>query len=293
MYLTQKHFKNALVIAFGLHILLLIIYSINIQLNQTIVAHNPVYVKLGTRPNASQGTTEVNRQTEKIMPTPNIKSIVDQPKEIIPPPKSLEPAVVESVIEPIIQAMERIKAEIPTPAKIEKMADSPKPEKTAPTPQAKPSPPPPLVQHFRPTPMTKDQIPTRTAGEEIPFVQNLQSDKYEVKGISGNKLGNRTQAEQEVITKYEQKLALWLQQNHVYPVEARKQGMEGDAVIRMQIDRLGNVRFYELAERTPYDVLNNAVIKMVQRSDPVPPVPDDYPGDYVIEFLLPVNFKIN
>lgn len=221
-----------------------------------------------------------------------MKSTVKQPLEPIPIPSFTDLNPVKAITGPIVQALEKIKTLIPTPSKIEKKQEAPKKEKISPKPQSKPKAPP-MVQHFRTKEMTKNPAPVQAATQDIPFVQHLQSKKHEVEGVSGHKLGNRTKAEQVTITKYEQKLALWLQKHHLYPMAARQKGLEGDAVVRIQIDRLGNIRFYELAEPTPYRLLDQAVIKMIERSDPVPPVPDDYPGEYVLEFLVPVNFKLH
>jgi protein TonB len=293
MYLSQKHFNNALIAAFTLHILLLLVYAVNVQLNHTKVLDKPVYVKLGERPKASRGRSDVNRKTEQVSPRPVIKAPIIQPREVIPVPKSMQPAPVKSQPSPITQIIEKIKTVIPTPAKIEQKKELPKKKIAAPKPQAKPKALPPLVQHFRKKEVTSNPAPAQVTTQEIPFVQNLKSKKYEVEGVSGHKLGNRTKAEQETITSYEKKLALWLQKHHYYPPAARHRNLEGEAVVRLQIDRLGNIRFFELAEPTEHLMLDDAVIQMIERSDPVPPVPDSYPGDFVIEFLIPVTFKLH
>ena len=294
MYLTQKHFNHSIFVALLLHLVLLSAYAINIQIDHAKILETRLYIKLGDKPNIANGASDINRETERFSPQPVIKSTLKQPNEVVPVPKIETPSAAASVPTPQVQSSETIHSVKPSPARIEKKKDSLKKKQlfSPPSPKSKPNVPP-LVQNFATNPMTENPAPSNISSEDIPFVQGLNSRELEVEGVMGNPLGNRTKAEQIVITKYEQKLALWLQKNKIYPQQASDQGLEGDALVRLQIDRLGNIRFYELAEKTPHRMLDEAVIRMVERSDPVPPVPDDYPGEFILEFLLPVTFKLH
>lgn len=96
----------------------------------------------------------------------------------------------------------------------------------------------------------------------------------------------------EVVLRYEQMISLWIQKFKLYPEEARKGGMEGETVIRVRIDRHGNIRHYMLERSTGYSALDRAAIDMIRRSNPVPAVPADYPAGELLEFLIPVNFRL-
>jgi len=107
---------------------------------------------------------------------------------------------------------------------------------------------------------------------------------------AGSILGNSSAKEAEMMTRYEQLVSLWIKKFQIYPDEARSNGMQGETVIRIRIDRQGNIRYYILERSTGSQVLDKAAIDMVKRANPVPAVPNDYPPGDLIEFLIPVSF---
>ena len=114
------------------------------------------------------------------------------------------------------------------------------------------------------------------------------------KQIQGNALGNSKQATQQMIASYTQTISLWMNKFKIYPDEARQAGMQGRAIVRIRIDRKGNVRYSILTQRTPYPMLDKAVMDMVRRANPVPPVPADYPGkEAFLEYMIPVTFTLD
>jgi periplasmic protein TonB len=123
------------------------------------------------------------------------------------------------------------------------------------------------------------------------FVRNNNVQAPSSKG-TGNVLGNSTAKEAELMSRYEQLISMWIEKFKLYPNEARAQGMQGETVVRIRIDRKGNIRYYILERSTGYQVLDRAAIDMVKRANPVPSVPNDYPPGDLIEFLIPVNFHL-
>lgn len=95
----------------------------------------------------------------------------------------------------------------------------------------------------------------------------------------------------EIMSRYTQLISLWIQKFKVYPEEARSQGIIGASVVRIRIDRRGNVRYYALERTTGSELLDRAAIDMIRRANPVPSVPNDYPEGELQEFLIPVSFK--
>jgi periplasmic protein TonB len=123
------------------------------------------------------------------------------------------------------------------------------------------------------------------------FVRERKSlpDGFE-KGAS---LGNSQQSKIDVISSYAQTLALWVQQFKTYPESARAAGVEGEAVVRIRIDRQGNIIYVSLRQKSGHAELDAAVLNMVERANPVPAVPLDYPvQDAFLEFLIPISFKL-
>lgn len=90
--------------------------------------------------------------------------------------------------------------------------------------------------------------------------------------------------------RYEEQISSWIQLHKLYPMAA--QGAEGRAVVRMRIDRFGYVRYYAIEQSSGNAVLDQAAIDMVRRANPVPAVPANYPSGTLIEFLIPISFKV-
>jgi periplasmic protein TonB len=108
----------------------------------------------------------------------------------------------------------------------------------------------------------------------------------------GAKEGNSAASHAEMISRYEQLISLWIQKFKLYPEQARLQSMQGETVVRIRIDRRGNIRYYALERSTGYEVLDRAAIDMMRRANPVPAVPNEYPPGELLEFLIPVNFQL-
>lgn len=110
--------------------------------------------------------------------------------------------------------------------------------------------------------------------------------------LRGSTSGNSKERSAEIATRYEQLVSLWILKFQVYPPEARAQNMRGDTVVRIRIDRQGNIVYYLLEHSTGYAPLDRAAIDMIRRANPVPALPDEYPAGEFIEFLVPVTFKL-
>jgi protein TonB len=95
---------------------------------------------------------------------------------------------------------------------------------------------------------------------------------------------------QAVREKYELEISTWIQRHKLYPAEAG--GKEGRVVVRMRIDRTGYVRYYAIEESSGSSVLDAAAIDMVRRANPMPAVPPTYPAGNLIEFLIPIVFRV-
>lgn len=107
----------------------------------------------------------------------------------------------------------------------------------------------------------------------------------------GSALGATPESKAEVLSHYEQAISSWIQRFKLYPDDARKAKLTGEAVLRVRIDRRGNIRYNVLESSTGHTVLDRAAIEMVRRANPVPPVPENYPTGEIIEFLIPVSFR--
>lgn len=109
-------------------------------------------------------------------------------------------------------------------------------------------------------------------------------------GGQGNENVMTAQTAQTIRERYELQISGWIQQHKLYPAEAG--GREGRVVVRMRIDRAGYVRYYALEQSSGVNALDAAAIDMVRRANPVPAVPANYPAGSLIEFLIPITFRV-
>ena len=133
----------------------------------------------------------------------------------------------------------------------------------------------------------------------IPINNNLETPKQFVRALptenvnknNGIALGNSTASNAEIKANYEQTVSLWIKKFQFYPDEAREKGLKGKPVVRIRIDRRGNIRSNLIETSSGYEEIDRAALDMVRRANPVPAVPDDYPQGEVFDFLIPVTFE--
>ncbi len=173
-------------------------------------------------------------------------------------------------------------------------APAPEPIVAAPQPAKLVPPPPPAAADT-----IKNDLPVkpRRISNAAAARANALPSEYVRQGAApagpGDPLGNTSgEGGEEVMRRYEQVLSLWIERHKVYPAMAREQGMEGDAVIRIRLNREGQIILLQLEKPTPYRVLNDAIEDMVRSANPAPAVPSNYPGGDRFEFLVPVSFRL-
>lgn len=116
--------------------------------------------------------------------------------------------------------------------------------------------------------------------------QNIQEQTL------GSALGNTEDKTADIKARYEQMISLWIQKFKLYPDSAREKGLQGKTVVRIRIDRRGNIRYSALEDTTGSEELDRAALDMVRRANPVPAVPENYVAGELFEFLIPVKFQI-
>jgi protein TonB len=111
------------------------------------------------------------------------------------------------------------------------------------------------------------------------------------RGSNGRSLAGTPEGD-EIIQRYEQTISLWMARHKIYPEPVKEAHIEGDAVVRIRIDREGRVLYSTIDRSSNNAMIDQAVLAMVQASDPVPAVPTDYPDGSQLEFLIPVSFRL-
>ena len=90
---------------------------------------------------------------------------------------------------------------------------------------------------------------------------------------------------------YPDLLLAWLQQKLIYPPKAERRGLEGTATVWLSIDSTGQVLGYRILKSTGHRILDKEVEALIERADPMPPVPDGEQAPS-LEFIIPVDFNI-
>lgn len=143
-------------------------------------------------------------------------------------------------------------------------------------------------------PAVKTPSDTKSVSDKIvtpkQFVRTMPVENKDKN--NGSVLGNSNDSRAEIKSRYEQTISLWIQKFKLYPESARAEEKQGSTVIRIRIDRRGNIRYSALEGSTGHEELDIAALNMLRRANPVPAVPDNYPEGELFEFLIPVKFQI-
>ena len=169
----------------------------------------------------------------------------------------------------------------------------PKPEpktvnkKLAPKPKPKPEP----VKQVTPapTPASADTSPS-PAATVSDQVTKSQSSKQAQSGSAAPVAGG---GNPKVRIKYIRKLAAWLERHKRYPNVARRRNQEGTVLLNFTVNQSGELQRYNLVKQSEYELLNEAVEKMINKATPMPKVPKELmSGRDEISFTVPVSFKM-
>lgn len=90
---------------------------------------------------------------------------------------------------------------------------------------------------------------------------------------------------------YEQRVVAWLNRHKRYPRPAERRRLEGECVLRVRLNRSGQVLSAALASSCGAALLDNAALDMVERAQPFPPFPAEASAADA-EYLIPVMFSL-
>jgi protein TonB len=153
----------------------------------------------------------------------------------------------------------------------------------APVQTARVAPPQAPVQATRVAPA---QGNARAAAQPSTTVMSFASRSSGVGNASGNESGAISRLN------YADRVLLWLKRHGTYPREGLRFKMEGVVLLRFAIRRDGKILSYDLIKESSWDTLNGAVRRMMDRSSPVPPIPEDIAKDEIV-FTIPVRFTVH
>ncbi|MEO3433299.1 TonB family protein [Inquilinus sp. CAU 1745] len=211
---------------------------------------------------------------EPVPEPPPPEEVVQEPEIVEPPPEEppQEP-VEEAVEEPAQPAEEQIAALPPEPAQSLPAIDPPPP-------QVKPAPPPPepVAPPVTPAPVASPPPQPAPAPAPVPAPAPAAVET----GTPTND-GRRMD--------YAAALSAWLERYKEYPRRAQSRRYEGIATLRFTVDRQGNVLSYRIDESSGHAALDRAVEEMIERAQPLPPMPEEITTAQM-EVVLPVAFRL-
>lgn len=90
---------------------------------------------------------------------------------------------------------------------------------------------------------------------------------------------------------FQSQLLAHLQRHKRYPNAARVRGQQGVALVRFIMDRNGKVLSCRLERGSGHSLLDEEVLAMLERAQPLPPIPPEMP-DQQLEFVVPIHFGL-
>jgi periplasmic protein TonB len=195
----------------------------------------------------------------------------------------------------------------PTPPVASAPAQAAAPPSPAPVPEAVPSPAPPAEETTR-TPTPQPDPAQAPALERSPHTRQAAGPGQGAPGAAANAgaLGSEGAGRGASGTgkaalagsgfgagdDYLKRLRRWIEERMEYPPDAKKRKEEGEVVLAFVIARDGTILSTEIRKSSGYPGLDQAVVAMLGRASPVPPLPADFPGDQA-RVVLPFQFELS
>lgn len=88
---------------------------------------------------------------------------------------------------------------------------------------------------------------------------------------------------------YTATLLAWLEQHKEYPRMARNRRQQGTVMLYFVLDRQGRVTASRIEQSSGYQTLDAEALKMLERAQPLPAIPDAMPNE-TLELVVPVQF---
>ena len=195
------------------------------------------------------------------------------PQQVESPPPPPEP---EPEPEPELEKIEE-----PPPKKPEVVLPQPPPPK----PRMKRKPPPEPVREVEPRkepePKPQPPAPATTAPPSAPATPAPVAAAPQPSASSVQSLN--------AIQTWRSLLLAHLERHKRYPRRARWRRQEGVVHLRFTMDREGHVLAAQIARSSGHDTLDEEVLALIRRAQPLPKPPSELPGES-LEFVVPVQF---
>jgi protein TonB len=157
-----------------------------------------------------------------------------------------------------------------------------------------PSPAPPALretgQSMRmPAASAAPQEALRSADEAPTHATATASEGQSEPGMVSLSAGRDARHEQQ---RYLQDLMAWLARHRLYPDAARKARLQGIVHVRFTLDRQGQLLAAAVDRGPGIDLLEQAAMQVLQRANPMPPIPDSM-GISKLTLTLPIEYSLH
>ncbi len=132
----------------------------------------------------------------------------------------------------------------------------------------------------------KEKTALESQAESFPETLETASEN------SAKALGANVMIGTVAITNYENILANWLERYRSYPRLALRKKITGEGLLYVKINQDGKVLDYDLQKSTNEPLLDEAIITILKKADPLPKIPLEFKTSQ-FEFSVPIDFKIN
>jgi len=86
-------------------------------------------------------------------------------------------------------------------------------------------------------------------------------------------------------------MVAWIEKYKRYPRVAQEQRQQGVVYLRFAMDRHGRVTSSQINKSSGFELLDDEVLELIQRAQPLPAPPPEVPGD-PISLVVPVAFLL-
>ncbi len=93
------------------------------------------------------------------------------------------------------------------------------------------------------------------------------------------------------ISVWQKKIGKLVAKKQVYPRAAMRKELEGRARVKISIDRSGEIKNFEIMEKTGHAILDKEVPKLMARLNPLPTPPASL-SDSQLSFILPLSWRL-
>jgi protein TonB len=77
-----------------------------------------------------------------------------------------------------------------------------------------------------------------------------------------------------------------------YPRAERQAHIQGVVMVHFEMDARGKVLRFEIVESSGRPALDNEALALIQRAQPLPPLPADFPTR-MLDVVVPIEFSLN